>query len=148
VVVVVEGLHPPVAGLDREATGNALGGEQLVPVFLTVRQAVLQVEGAVSKDLVAVGAGEALGVEGGRHRLQAVLSSHFRCRSSRPRPRAETQGGQGPQGPQAKGRGSTETAALAYAAHTHRLATVASPFVYLFYLPALQRKHGGEKLLC
>ena len=34
------------------------------------------------------------------------------------------------------------------AAHTHRLATVASPFVYLFYLPALQRKHGGEKLLC
>jgi len=77
VVVVVEGLHPPVAGLDREATGNALGGEQLVPVFLTVRQPILQVEGAVSKDLVAVGAGEALGVEGGRHRLQAVPSYFF-----------------------------------------------------------------------
>lgn len=33
VVVVVEGLHPPVPGLDGEAAGNALGGEQLVPVW-------------------------------------------------------------------------------------------------------------------
>jgi len=77
VVVVVEGLHPPVPGLDGEAAGNALGGEQLVPVFLAVWQPVLQVEWAVSKDLVAVGAGEALGVEGGRHRLQAVPSYFF-----------------------------------------------------------------------
>ena len=43
--------------------------------FLAVWQPVLQVEWAVSKDLVAVGAGEALGVEGGRHRLQAVLGA-------------------------------------------------------------------------
>ena len=32
VVVVVEGLHPSVAGLDREAAGDALGREQLVPI--------------------------------------------------------------------------------------------------------------------
>ena len=31
-VVVVEGLHPSVARLDGEAAGDALGGEQLVPV--------------------------------------------------------------------------------------------------------------------
>lgn len=33
VVVVVEGLHPAVAGLDGEATREALGGEQLVPIW-------------------------------------------------------------------------------------------------------------------
>ena len=32
VVVVVEGLHPSVAGLDREAAGDTLGREQLVPI--------------------------------------------------------------------------------------------------------------------
>ena len=48
VVVVVEGLHPSVAGLDREAAGDALGREQLVPickrevvsVYLSTDQAV------------------------------------------------------------------------------------------------------------
>ena len=43
--------------------------------FFTVRQAVLQVEGAVGKDLVAVGAREALRVEVRGHRLQAVLTN-------------------------------------------------------------------------
>ena len=33
VIVVVQGLDPPVAGLDGEAAAHALGGEQLVPVF-------------------------------------------------------------------------------------------------------------------
>ena len=32
VVVVVEGLDPPVAGLDGKAARDALGREQLVPV--------------------------------------------------------------------------------------------------------------------
>ena len=100
-VVVVEGLHPAVAGLDGEAAGDALGREQLVPVWgetkncahdnnknnknnkadlgpsaltvLAVGQAVLQVEGGVGEDLPAVGADEALGVERAVHGLQSVL---------------------------------------------------------------------------
>ena len=43
--------------------------------FFTVRQAVLQVEGAVGEDLVAVGARKALRVEVRGHRLQAVLTN-------------------------------------------------------------------------
>jgi len=75
VVVVVEGLHPSVAGLDREAAGDALGREQLVPILFAVWEPVLEVKGRVGEDLAAVGAHEALGVEGAAHRLQAVLSA-------------------------------------------------------------------------
>ena len=32
VVVVVEGLYPPVSGLDGKPTRNTLGREQLVPI--------------------------------------------------------------------------------------------------------------------
>ena len=32
VVVVVEGLHPPVTCLDGEPAGDALGREQLIPI--------------------------------------------------------------------------------------------------------------------
>merc|ERR1711934_812525 len=60
VVVVVEGLHPSVAGLDREAAGDALGREQLVPILFAVRQPVLEVERRVGEDLAAVSAHEAL----------------------------------------------------------------------------------------
>jgi len=75
VVVVVEGLDPPVAGLDGKAARDALGREQLVPVLFAVGQPVLEVEGRVGEDLAAVGAHEALGVERPAHRLQAVLST-------------------------------------------------------------------------
>lgn len=44
VVVVVEGLHPAVTSLNWEATAHALGCEQIIPVSLAVRQAILQVE--------------------------------------------------------------------------------------------------------
>lgn len=84
VVVVVEGLHPSVAGLDREAAGDALGREQLVPILFAVRQPVLEVEGRVGEDLAAVGAHEALGVERAVHRLQAVLSSPAAEAAARP----------------------------------------------------------------
>lgn len=79
VVVVVEGLHPSVAGLDREAAGDALGREQLVPILLAIGQPVLEVEGRVGEDLAAVGAHEALRVERAVHCLQAVLSSPAAC---------------------------------------------------------------------
>jgi len=82
VVVVVEGLDPPIPSLDGESTRDAFSGEQLVPVFFTVREAVLQIERTIGEDLVAVGAGETLGVEGGGHRLQAVLLFQFRRRPS------------------------------------------------------------------
>jgi len=82
VIVVIESLHPAVARLDGEPAGDALGGEQLVPVLLTVGQPVLQVEGRVSEDLAAVGAGETLGVEVVSHRFQAVLL--FQVRRSQP----------------------------------------------------------------
>merc|ERR1712115_275223 len=75
VVVVVEGLDPPVAGLDGKAARDALGREQFVPVLFAVGQPVLEVEGRVGEDLAAVGAHEALGVERPAHRLQAVLST-------------------------------------------------------------------------
>jgi len=77
VVVAVERLHPPVPSFNGETTSNALGGEQLVPIFLAVWEAVLQVEGEVGEDLAAVGTAEALGVPGGAQRLQTVLSVHF-----------------------------------------------------------------------
>jgi len=79
VVVVVEGLHPSVAGLDREAAGDALGREQLVPILLAVRKPVLEVERRIGEDLAAVSAHEALRVERAAHGLQAVLSSPAAC---------------------------------------------------------------------
>jgi len=63
VVVVVEGLHPSVSGLDRETAANTLCREEVVPVSLAVRQSVLQVECARPKDLPTVGTAEALRVE-------------------------------------------------------------------------------------
>jgi len=72
VVVAVERLHPPVPSFNGETASNALGGEQLVPIFLAVWEAVLQVEGEVGEDLAAVGTAEALGVPGGAQRLQTV----------------------------------------------------------------------------
>lgn len=63
VVVVVQRLHPLIAGLDGEATREALGREQLVPVGLAVGIALLQEERAVAEQLTAVGALEALWVE-------------------------------------------------------------------------------------
>lgn len=63
VVVVVQRLHPLVAGLDGESAGEALGREQLVPVGLAVRVTLLQEERAVAELLAAVGALEALRVE-------------------------------------------------------------------------------------
>jgi len=77
VVVVVQSLDPPVSGFDRESAGDALCCEQLVPIFFTVGKSVLQIEGAVGEDLVAVGARKALGVEVCRHRLQAVPDNLF-----------------------------------------------------------------------
>lgn len=44
VVVVVQCLNPAVSGLDRKSTAYALGGEELVPVFLAVRHSVFEVE--------------------------------------------------------------------------------------------------------
>lgn len=41
VVVVVQGLHPLVAGFDGESAGEALGREQFVPVGFAVRVAFL-----------------------------------------------------------------------------------------------------------
>jgi len=84
VVVVVESLDPPVPGLDRESARDALRCEQLVPIFFTVGQSVLQIKGAVGEDLVAVGARKALRMEVCGHRLQAVLSFQLDCRPLTP----------------------------------------------------------------
>lgn len=63
VVVVVQGLHPLVAGFDGEPTGEALGREQFVPVGFAVGIALLQEERAVAEQFAAVGTLEALRVE-------------------------------------------------------------------------------------
>ena len=77
-VVVVEGFNPPVTGLDGESAADAFGREEVVPVFLTVGESVLQIEGRIGEDLAAVGAHEALGVERAVHGLQAVLKKDQR----------------------------------------------------------------------
>jgi len=77
VVVVVEGLDPPVARLDGKAARDALGREQLVPILFAVGEPVLEVEGRVGEDLATVSAHEALRVERPTHRLQAVLSTRL-----------------------------------------------------------------------
>jgi len=41
VVVVAQSLNPSVPCLDWKATGDALGGEQFVPIFLAVGKSVL-----------------------------------------------------------------------------------------------------------
>jgi len=84
VVVVVQSLDPPVSGFDRESAGDALCCEQLVPIFFTVGKSVLQIEGAVGEDLVAVGARKALWMEVRGHRLQTVLSFQLDCRPLTP----------------------------------------------------------------
>jgi len=71
-VVVVQGLHPSVASFHGEAAGEAFGGEQLVPVGLAVRVAILQEEGPVAKDLAALAAGEALRMEVLANGIQTV----------------------------------------------------------------------------
>lgn len=72
VVVVVQGLHPLVAGLDGESAGKALGREQLVPVGFAVRVAFLQEERTVSEQLSAVGTLEALRMELLADGIQAI----------------------------------------------------------------------------
>lgn len=62
-VVVIQGLHPSVASFHGEATSEAFGGEQLVPIGLAVGLAILQEERRVAEDLAALAAGEALRVE-------------------------------------------------------------------------------------
>jgi len=84
VVVVVQSLDPPVSGFDRESAGDALCCEQLVPIFFTVGKSILQIEGAVGEDLVAVGASKALWMEVRGHRLQTVLSFQLDCRPLTP----------------------------------------------------------------
>jgi len=85
VIIVVESLDPPVSSFDWESARDALRCEQLVPIFFTVGQSVLQIERTVGKDLVAVGARKALRMEVCGHSLQAVLSFQLDCRPLTPR---------------------------------------------------------------
>uniref|UniRef100_A0AAG5D770 Uncharacterized protein n=1 Tax=Anopheles atroparvus TaxID=41427 RepID=A0AAG5D770_ANOAO len=79
VVVVVQGLHPLVAGLDGESAGKALGGEQIVPVLLAVGIAFLEEERAVAELLAAVRALEALRMELLADGIQAIALRARRC---------------------------------------------------------------------
>lgn len=72
VIVVVQCLHPTIAGLNGEATSIALGGEELIPIGLAVGIAILQEEGRVAKDLAALAAREALRMEVLANGVQAV----------------------------------------------------------------------------
>jgi len=84
VIVVVESLDPPISSFDWESAGDTLRCEKLIPIFFTVGQSVLEIEGAVGEYLVAIGAGKALRMEVRRHRLQAVLSFQLGCRPLTP----------------------------------------------------------------
>lgn len=72
VVVVGQRLNPAVSRLDGESAGEALGGEQLVPVVFAVGLAVLEEEGAVAEQLSAVDTVEAFGVEVLADSVQAI----------------------------------------------------------------------------
>jgi len=72
VVVVVEGLHPAVPGLYREAAAHTLGGEQVVPICFTVRKTILKVEGARPEHFAAISAAETFWMELLSHRVQAI----------------------------------------------------------------------------
>jgi hypothetical protein len=48
-VVVIDGLYPAVTSLDGETAGHAFGCKQLIPVFFTVWQAILQIEWRVGE---------------------------------------------------------------------------------------------------
>lgn len=43
-IVVVESLHPAVTGFYWEPAGYAFGGEELIPIFFTVRKPIFQIE--------------------------------------------------------------------------------------------------------
>uniref|UniRef100_A0A2M4D1M8 Putative secreted protein n=1 Tax=Anopheles darlingi TaxID=43151 RepID=A0A2M4D1M8_ANODA len=84
VVVVVQRLDPFVTGFDREAAGEALGREQIVPVLLAVRVALLEEERAVAELLAAVRALEALRMELLANGIQAIaLNSAIALRAQR-----------------------------------------------------------------
>lgn len=72
VIVVVQCLHPTIAGLNGEAASIALGGEELIPIGLAVGVAILQEKGRVAKDLAALAAREALRMEVLANGVQAV----------------------------------------------------------------------------
>jgi len=77
VVVVVHSLHPAISGFDGESASKTFRGKQLVPVGLTIRQTILQVEVTVSEQPAAVGASEALGVELLANGVQAITLDAF-----------------------------------------------------------------------
>jgi len=77
VVVVVESLHPAISSFDRKSARNAFRRKQLIPIFFTIGQAVFKVEWRIGEEFSAVRAIETLGMEGLRHRLQAILSFQF-----------------------------------------------------------------------
>jgi len=43
-IVVVEGLNPTISGLNGESARHTLCGEQFVPIFFAIGEAVFQVE--------------------------------------------------------------------------------------------------------
>jgi len=72
VVVVVEGLNPSVPSFYGKTTGNTLGGEQLIPIFFTIGQAILQIERRVGKYFSTVSTTETFRMEVCTHGLQTI----------------------------------------------------------------------------
>jgi len=71
-VIVAEGFHPAISGLNRETTSKALGCEQLIPIILTIRQSIFQVKWVVSKHLTTISTQEALWMEMLANCIQAI----------------------------------------------------------------------------
>ena len=78
-----EGFDPSVASLDGVRATDALRREQHVPVLLTVRQALFQVEGRVAERLLAVRADEARRMPLLLERVQTVLNDFSSLSSER-----------------------------------------------------------------
>lgn len=72
VIVVVQSFNPSVTSFDWEATSEAFGCEELIPIGLAVRFTFFQEEWTVAEKFATIGASEAFGMVVLSNSIQAV----------------------------------------------------------------------------
>jgi hypothetical protein len=72
VVIVIQCLNPSIAGFNREAAGEALCGEEFIPVRFTIGLAFLQEEWIVAEQFATISALEAFRMEFSADGIQAI----------------------------------------------------------------------------
>lgn len=72
VIVVVQSFNPSVTSFDWEATSEAFGCEELIPIGLAVGFTFFQEEWTVAEKFATIGASEAFGMVVLSNSIQAV----------------------------------------------------------------------------